>query len=116
MIPIRTRGLNEDLVTKGTEPQEGTPWDLSHVASACGREVPDSLASSPGVCSEARAQVLLHTQSALSVSEWGSYAFAPVNNRVCPFPSPFRTRFLIAVHVESQDLQWILALQEKLDL
>ena len=53
MIPIRTSGLNADLVTKGTEPQEGPPRALSHVASACGREVPACLASSPGLCSEA---------------------------------------------------------------
>lgn len=36
------------------------------------------------------AQVILHTQSPLR----GSYAFAPVNSQICPFPSPFRTHVL----------------------
>ena len=55
MISIRTRGLNADLVTKGTEPQEGAPpaRALSQAASAGGREVPVSRVSSPGVCSVA---------------------------------------------------------------
>ena len=94
MISTRTRSLKADLVTEDAEPQEGSPRALLHVASAQGCEAPASRGVFPWrlryvFCTSASA----HAECS-RVSEWGGYAFAPVNNRLCPFPSPSRTHVL----------------------
>lgn len=124
MRSIRTRGLKAGLVTEDAEPQEGSPRALSLVASARGlcslQEAPASRDVFPW-----RLCYVFRTRRVLKCFRVGWLRISSCEQPSVSLPLTLQNPhssgthpkrflgFLIAVHVESQDLQWILALQEK---